>query len=63
MVNEQSKESKEKCNGEWIKYPVDVAEHPHHCSKCGWSNFIIDRYVRYFNFCPGCGAEMNVTKE
>lgn len=21
----------------WIKYEVDVAEHPWHCSNCGWS--------------------------
>ena len=42
----------------WKRYDMDIAEHPHHCSCCGWSNYRINRYVEEFKFCPNCGAKM-----
>lgn len=45
----------------WIKYEVDVADHPWHCSNCGWSwdgwNYKMRQLVSEFNFCPICGEE------
>lgn len=49
-------------HGEWIKYAVDIAEHPWHCSCCGWSNRHIDRYVNEFDYCPKCGTIMDANK-
>jgi len=46
----------------WIKYDVDIAEHPLHCSVCGWSNHhISNREIENFGFCPNpkCGAKMD----
>lgn len=45
-------------HGHWKRYDMDIAEHPHHCSCCGWSNYRIDRYVEEFKICPNCGAKM-----
>lgn len=47
-------------HGHWEKYAVDIAEHPWHCSVCGWSDHHIDqRRVREFNGCPMCFAKMD----
>lgn len=47
-------------HGNWIKYAVDIPEHPFHCSVCSWSNHHIDqRLVKEFNGCPNCGAKMD----
>lgn len=54
----------ERPKGKWIKYEVDVAPHPLHCSLCGFSNHhISDRYMKEFRRCPNCGAEMEVRDE
>ena len=49
--------------GHWGRYRMDIAEHPYHCSYCGWSNYHIDRYVEEFKFCPECGTKMIEVKK
>lgn len=47
-------------HGRWVKYTVDIAEHPLHCSCCGWCNHRIqNRYIEEFKKCPNCGAIMD----
>lgn len=49
-------------HGHWVKYGVDIAEHPLHCSVCGWSSHhISNKEVETFGFCPNpkCGAKMD----
>lgn len=49
-------------HGQWVKYGMDIAEHPLHCSVCGWSNYhISNKYIEEFGFCPNpnCGAKMD----
>ena len=51
--------SPQRPKGKWIKYEVDIAPHPLHCSICGFSSHHIrDEYIREFRRCPNCGAEM-----
>lgn len=43
----------------WEKWTVDIAPHPWHCSKCGFSDHHsphMDEYCR----CPNCGAKMDL---
>lgn len=50
--------------GKWIRYDVDIAFHPLHCSICGWSNHhIINKCIEEFQFCPNCGADMRESEE
>ena len=49
----------ERKHGHWERRDMDIVEHPLHCTKCGWSNYHIDRYVKSFEFCPECGARMD----
>lgn len=47
-------------HGRWVKYGMDIAEHPWHCSECGWSDHHIDqRRVKEFEHCPNCTAKMD----
>lgn len=47
-------------HGKWEKHAMDVAEHPLHCSVCGWSNYHIQqRYILDFDYCPHCGAKID----
>lgn len=58
IANARTFEAEPVRHGHWKRYDMDIAEHPHHCSCCGWSNYRIDRYVEEFKICPNCGAKM-----
>lgn len=50
--------------GKWIKYNVDIAPHPLHCSECGWSDHHLNRtIVSDFKYCPNCGTRMEVNAD
>ena len=60
VIREMPSVYPERPKGKWIKYKVDIAPHPLHCSLCGFSNHhISDRYIKEFRRCPNCGAEMD----
>ena len=47
----------ERPHGEWLHpYEINIA---YECSNCGIQMPITD----YFNFCPNCGAEMEVSND
>lgn len=51
-------------HGEWVKYSVDIPEHPLHCSNCGWSNHHIqNKFIEELERCPNCGAKMDEVSE
>lgn len=59
MYNELPSITPKKKVGKWIKYNIDIAPHPLHCSECGWSNHHLNRtIVSDFKHCPNCGAKM-----
>lgn len=58
IMNARTFEAEPVRHGYWKRYDMDIAEHPYHCSCCGWSNYRINRYVEEFKFCPNCGAKM-----
>ena len=45
-------------SGTWKKENRDGVEYTAVCNKCGYSTFWSD--TQYFNFCPSCGAFMNI---
>lgn len=60
----KSENSSDTPHAHWEKHSVDIAEHPYHCSNCGWSNYHIpSRYVLDFKRCPECGAIMDTQNE
>lgn len=45
--------------GYWMKYEVDVAEHPWHCSCCGWPPPKHVCHIEDMEYCSHCGARMD----
>lgn len=46
-------------HGHWIKYEVDIAEHPWHCSRCGWTPPKYVCHIDEMEYCNHCGAKMD----
>lgn len=43
----------------WMRYEVDVAEHPWHCSHCGWPPPKHVCHIEDMEYCSHCGACMD----
>ena len=46
-------------HGYWMKYEVDVAEHPWHCSHCGYCPPKFVSHIEDMKYCNHCGAKMD----
>lgn len=58
---ESFEEKQDSRHPHWEKYIVDIAEHPFHCSICGWCDYNINqKRVIEFNYCPNCGSKMDL---
>lgn len=52
-------ESAHVVHAHWMRYEVDVAEHPWHCSHCGWCPPKHVLHIEEMEYCSHCGAKMD----
>lgn len=50
-------------HGYWTRYEVDVAEHPWHCSHCGWPPPKHVCHIEDMEYCSHCGTKMDDVDE
>lgn len=52
-------ESAHVVHAHWMRYEVDVAEHPWHCSRCGGCPPKHVMHIEDMEYCSNCGAKMD----